>query len=423
MVSNSDGYLDMELLRFTTAGSVDDGKSTLIGRLLYDSKAIFQDQMEAIEKASIAKGEEHVNLALLTDGLRAEREQGITIDVAYRYFATPKRKFIIADTPGHIQYTRNMVTGASTAHLAIILIDARKGVVEQTRRHSFIASLLQIPHLIICVNKMDLVDYDQEVFDQIRQDFKGFASKLEVQDIRFVPISALNGDNVVDRSTNMDWHQGPTLMYLLETIHIGSDRNHVDCRFPVQSVIRPQSAEHPDYRGYAGRIAGGVFKKGDEVMVLPSGFTSTVEAIDTFNGEVKEAFAPMSVTMRLTDEIDISRGDMIVRANNSPEVGQDLDMMICWLSEKHLIPNGKYAIRHTTKSARCIIKEVRYRVDINRLHRIEDYKEVKLNDIARITVRTTAPLFFDSYRRNRITGSVILIDEATNETVAAGLIN
>ena len=412
----------MELLRFTTAGSVDDGKSTLIGRLLYDSKAIFQDQMEAIEKASIAKGEDHVNLALLTDGLRAEREQGITIDVAYRYFATPKRKFIIADTPGHIQYTRNMVTGASTAHLAIILIDARKGILEQTRRHSFIASLLQIPHLIICINKMDLVDYKQEVYDQIREDFKAFASKLEVQDIRFVPISALDGDNVVDRSKNMDWHEGPTLMYLLETIHIGSDRNHVDCRFPVQTVIRPQSAEYPDYRGYAGRIAGGVFKKGDEVMVLPSGFTSTIEAIDTYDGEVKEAFAPMSVTIRLTSEIDISRGDMIVRANNKPHVGQDLDIMICWLSEKPLIPNGKYAIRHTTKDARCIVKEVRYKVDINDLHRIEDDKEIKLNDIARITLRTTAPLFFDSYRRNRITGSVILIDEATNETVGAGLI-
>ncbi len=422
MVNNSEGYLEMELLRFTTAGSVDDGKSTLIGRLLYDSKSIFQDQMEAIEKTSKARGEEHVNLALLTDGLRAEREQGITIDVAYRYFATPKRKFIIADTPGHIQYTRNMVTGASTAHLAIILIDARKGMLEQTRRHSFIASLLQIPHLIICVNKMDLVNYDQKVFDNIRKEFRGFASKLEVQDIRFVPISALNGDNVVNRSKNMDWHEGPTLMYLLETIHIGSDRNHVDCRFPVQSVIRPQSAEHPDYRGYAGRIAGGIYKTGDEVMVLPSGFSSTIEGIDTYDGEVKEAFAPMSVTIRLSDELDISRGDMIVRANNKPVVGQDLDMMVCWLCERALIPNGKYAIRHTTKEVRCIIKEVMYKVDINNLHRVEDDKEIKLNDIARITVRTTAPLFYDSYRRNRITGSVILIDEGTNETVGAGLI-
>ena len=412
----------MELLRFTTVGSVNDGKSTLIGRLLYDSKSIFQDQYEAIEKASKTRGEEHVNLALLTDGLRDEREQGITIDVAYRYFATPKRKFIIADTPGHIQYTRNMVTGASTARLAIILIDARKGIVEQTCRHSFIASLLQIPHLVICVNKMDLVDYDQKVFDQIRKDFKAFASKLEVHDIRFVPISALNGDNVVNRSENMKWHEGPTLMYLLETIHIGSDLNHVDCRFPVQSVIRPQSSEYPDYRGYAGRIAGGVYKKGDEVLVLPSGFTSTIESIDTYDGEVKEAFAPMSVTIRLKDEIDISRGDMIVRANNKPEVGQDLDLMVCWLSEKKLIPNGKYTIRHTAKTARCIIKDIKYKVDVNDLHRIEDDLEVGLNDIARISLRTTAPLFYDSYRRNRITGSIILIDEGSNETVGAGLI-
>jgi len=412
----------MELLRFTTAGSVDDGKSTLIGRLLYDSKSIFNDQMEAIEQASKSKGEEHVNLALLTDGLRAEREQGITIDVAYRYFATPKRKFIIADTPGHIQYTRNMVTGASSAHLAIILIDARKGVVEQTRRHAFIASLLQIPHLVVCVNKMDLVDYKQEAYDEIKQSFKDFASKLEVQDIRFVPISALNGDNVVDHSEHMGWHKGPTLMYLLETIHIGSDRNHVDCRFPVQSVIRPQSKEHPDYRGYAGRVASGIYKAGDEVMVLPSGFTSTIEGIDTFEGEVKEAFAPMSVTMRLKDNIDVSRGDMIIRSNNKPKVGQDVDMMVCWLNEKPLVPNGKYAIRHTTKYARCIVKEIRYKVDVNDLHRIEDDKEVNLNDIARITLRTTAPLFFDSYRRNRITGSIILIDEGTNETVGAGLI-
>jgi len=422
MVNNSEGYLDMELLRFTTAGSVDDGKSTLIGRLLYDSKSIFNDQMEAIEQASKSKGEEHVNLALLTDGLRAEREQGITIDVAYRYFATPKRKFIIADTPGHIQYTRNMVTGASSAHLAIILIDARKGVVEQTRRHAFIASLLQIPHLVVCVNKMDLVDYKQEAYDEIKQSFKDFASKLEVQDIRFVPISALNGDNVVDHSEHMGWHKGPTLMYLLETIHIGSDRNHVDCRFPVQSVIRPQSKEHPDYRGYAGRVASGIYKAGDEVMVLPSGFTSTIEGIDTFEGEVKEAFAPMSVTMRLKDNIDVSRGDMIIRSNNKPKVGQDVDMMVCWLNEKPLVPNGKYAIRHTTKYARCIVKEIRYKVDVNDLHRIEDDKEVNLNDIARITLRTTAPLFFDSYRRNRITGSIILIDEGTNETVGAGLI-
>jgi len=412
----------MELLRFTTVGSVDDGKSTLIGKLLYDSKSIFEDQLDAIKKSSEQKGEDHVNLALLTDGLRDEREQGITIDVAYRYFATPKRKFIIADTPGHIQYTRNMVTGASTAHLGIILIDARKGIVEQTCRHSFIASLLQIPHLIICINKMDLVDYDKEAFENIKKDFKTFASKLEVKDIRFVPISALKGDNVVKRSTNMDWYEGPTLMYLLETIHIGSDLNHVDCRFPIQSVIRPQSAKYHDYRGYAGRIAGGVFKSGDEVLVLPSGFTSKILSIDTYEGSASEAFAPMSVTMRLEDEIDIGRGDMIVRAKNKPKIGQDLDIMICWLNEKPLVLNGKYAIRQTTRDARCIVKEILYKVDINSLHRVKDDKEIKLNDIGRITLRTTKPFFYDSYRRNRITGSLILIDESTNETVGAGMI-
>ncbi len=420
--NNSNGYLDMELLRFTTVGSVDDGKSTLIGKLLYDSKSIFEDQYEAIKKSSELKGEEYINLALLTDGLRDEREQGITIDVAYRYFATPKRKFIIADTPGHIQYTRNMVTGASTAHLGIILIDARKGILEQTCRHSFIASLLQIPHLIICINKMDLVDYDKSAFESIKKSFKTFASKLEVKDIRFVPISALKGDNVVKRSDNMDWYEGPTLMYLLETTHIGSDLNHVDCRFPIQAVIRPQTEKHHDYRGYAGRIAGGVYKAGDEVLVLPSGFTSKISSIDTYNGSVKEAFAPMSITMRLEDEIDISRGDMIVRANNKPKIGQDLDLMVCWLNEKPLVPNGKYGIRQTTRDARCIIKKVLYKVDINNLHRAKNDKEIKLNDIGRITVRTTKPFFYDSYRRNRITGSVIIIDEGTNETVGAGMI-
>lgn len=422
MENKSTGYLNMELLRFTTVGSVDDGKSTLIGRLLYDSKSIFEDQYESIKKTSEARGEENVNLALITDGLRDEREQGITIDVAYRYFSTPKRKFIIADTPGHIQYTRNMVTGASTAHCALILIDARKGIVEQTCRHSFIASLLQIPHLIICVNKMDLVDYDQAVYEEIKQEFKKFSSKLEVKDIRFIPISALEGDNVVKKSQKMSWYEGTTLMYLLETIHIGSDRNLVDCRFPIQTVIRPQTKEHHDYRGYAGEIAGGVFKKGDEVMVLPSGFTSTIKAIDTYNGEIEEAFAPMSIAMRLTDDIDISRGGMIVRANNMPEVSQDIELMLCWLSNKPLVPNGKYSIKHTTKFARCIIKEIKYKVNINNLHRIEDDKKVNLNDIARISIRTTQPLFFDQYRRNRSTGSLIIIDEDTNETVGAGMI-
>ncbi|MBT4738116.1 MAG: sulfate adenylyltransferase subunit CysN [Flavobacteriales bacterium] len=412
----------MELLRFTTAGSVDDGKSTLIGRLLYDSKAIFEDQMELLEETSKQRGEEGVNLALLTDGLRSEREQGITIDVAYRYFATPKRKFIIADTPGHIQYTRNMVTGASTANLALLLVDARHGVIEQTKRHAFIASLLQIPHITVCVNKMDLVNYSKEAYDKIKKDFEDFATKLEIKDVRFIPISALNGDNVVDRSKNMDWYDGSTLMHLLENIHIGSDHNHVDCRFPVQFVIRPQSKEYPDYRGYAGRIEGGVFKPGDDVSLLPSGFTSKIKAIDTFDGEVNQAFSPMSVCITLEDDIDISRGDMIVRENNKPTIEQDIDLMICWMNEKKMMLRGKYTIRHTSQTARCIIKEVKYKMDINTLHRIEEEKEIGLNDIGRISIRTTKPLFFDSYRRNRNTGSVILVDEATNETVAAGMI-
>jgi sulfate adenylyltransferase subunit 1 len=421
-MSETKGYLDMELLRFTTAGSVDDGKSTLIGRLLYDSKAIFEDQMELLEETSRQRGEEGVNLALLTDGLRSEREQGITIDVAYRYFATPKRKFIIADTPGHIQYTRNMVTGASTANLALLLVDARHGVIEQTKRHAFIASLLQIPHIAVCINKMDLVDHSKEAFDKIKKEFEDFAAKLEIKDVRFIPISALNGDNVVDRSKNMDWYDGSTLMHLLENIHIGSDQNHVDCRFPVQFVVRPQSKEYPDYRGYAGRIEGGVFKPGDDVVVLPSGFTSKIKSIDTFDGEVAEAFSPMSVCMTLTDNIDISRGDMLVRENNKPTIEQDIDVMICWMNEKKMIPKGKYTIRHTSQTARCIIKEVKYKMDINTLHRMDDEKEIGLNDIGRITIRTTKPLFFDSYRRNRNTGSIILVDEATNETVAAGMI-
>ena len=412
----------MELLRFTTAGSVDDGKSTLIGRLLYDSKAIFEDQMDILEETSKQRGEEGINLALLTDGLRSEREQGITIDVAYRYFATPKRKFIIADTPGHIQYTRNMVTGASTANLALLLVDARHGVIEQTKRHAFIASLLQIPHIAVCINKMDLVDHSKEAFDKIKKDFEDFATKLEIKDVRFIPISALNGDNVVDRSENMDWYDGSTLMHLLENIHIGSDHNHVDCRFPVQYVVRPQSAEYPDYRGYAGRIEGGVFKAGDEVTVLPSGFTSKIKSIDTFDGEIEQAFSPMSVCMTLEDDIDISRGDMIVRENNQPIIEQDVDLMICWMNERKMIPRGKYTIRHTSQTARCIIKDVKYKMDINTLHRNEEDKEIGLNDIGRISIRTTKPLFFDSYRRNRNTGSIILVDEATNETVAAGMI-
>jgi len=421
--NSTEGYLDMELLRFTTAGSVDDGKSTLIGRLLFDSKQIFQDQMENIEKISERRGESHVNLALLTDGLKAEREQGITIDVAYRYFATPKRKFIIADTPGHIEYTRNMVTGASTANLAIILVDARNGLVEQTRRHSFIASLLQIPHVVFCINKMDLVDYSEERFNEIQNDLEAFTSKLNTRDIRFIPISALNGDNVVNRSTNMDWYQGPTLMYLLETIHIAGDENHVDCRLPIQYVIRPQKDEFHDYRGYAGRISGGIFKPGDKVLVLPSGFSSKIKSVDTFDGPVEEAFAPMSVTVTLEDDIDISRGDMIVRENNVPKVGQDIDVMVCWLNSKPLQLNGKYAIKHTTKDVRCIVKEVKYRININTLHRDEENKEIKMNDIGRVTLRTTSPLFYDEYTKNRITGSLVLIDEATNVTVGAAMIH
>lgn len=411
-----------ELLRFTTAGSVDDGKSTLIGRLLYDSKAIYQDQYEAIEESSRRRGEEEVNLALLTDGLRAEREQGITIDVAYRYFSTPKRKFIIADTPGHIQYTRNMVTGASTANVALILMDARKGMLEQTRRHAIIASLLQIPHLLVCINKMDLTDYSEEVYEKLRDEFRAFAAKLDVKDVSYIPISALKGDNVVHRSKNMPWYEGPTLIYYLENVHIASDYNFIDCRFPVQLVIRPNTDEFHDYRGYAGRVAGGIFKKGDEVMLLPSGFSSKIEAIDTYDGEVEEAYPPMSVVIRLENELDLSRGDMIVRPNNMPEVTQDLDLMICWFDNKPLRLRGKYIIQHTTRTARCLIKEIRYKMDVNTLHRNLEDREIKMNDVARISLRTTQPLFVDPYSRNRVTGSVILIDEATHQTVAAGMV-
>lgn len=419
---SDNSYLDMQLLRFTTAGSVDDGKSTLIGRLLYDSKSIFEDQLESVENSSKKRGVDHVDLALLTDGLKDEREQGITIDVAYRYFATPKRKFIIADTPGHIQYTRNMVTGASTANLALILVDARHGVVEQTCRHSFIASLLQIPHLVICVNKMDLVDFSEERFNEIVKEYKEFASKLNVSDIRFVPISALHGDNVVNRSENTPWYDGETLLHTLETIHIDSDQDHVNARFPVQTVIRPKSDEYHDYRGYAGRVAGGIYKPGDEVVVLPSGFNSKIKSIDTMEGQVEEAFAPMSVTITLEDDIDISRGDMIVRPNNQPQVEQDLDVMLCWLNNKAAQPRAKYIIRHTSNEARCIIKEVLYKVNINTLHRIEDDKTITMNDIVRVKIRSTKPLFIDEYNDNRNTGSIILVDESTNETVAAGMI-
>lgn len=419
---NTNAYLDMELLRFTTAGSVDDGKSTLIGRLLYDSKSIFQDQLDSVENTSKKRGLDHIDLSLLTDGLKDEREQGITIDVAYRYFATPKRKFIIADTPGHIQYTRNMVTGASTANLALILIDARKGVIEQTCRHSFIASLLQIPHIIVCINKMDLVEYDEQVFEDIRATYEQFAAKLDIKDIRFVPISALKGDNVVNKSKNMDWYEGATLLYSLETIHIGSDYNHIDCRFPVQTVIRPHSDEYHDYRGYAGRIAGGIFKPGDEVMAMPSGLTSRIKAIDSPTGKLEEAFAPMSVTLTLDDDIDISRGDMIVRSNNTAQPTQDIEVMLVWLNQKGPMPRAKYTILHTSNEAKAIIKEIFYKVDINTLHRLEEDKEIGMNDISRVKLRTTKPLLIDSYRKNRSTGSIILIDDNTHETVAAGMI-
>jgi len=423
MSAETKGYLDMDLLRFTTAGSVDDGKSTLIGRLLYDCKSIFEDQWEAIEQSSKQRGDENVNLALLTDGLRAEREQGITIDVAYRYFATPKRKFIIADTPGHIQYTRNMVTGASTANLAIILIDARHGVIEQTCRHSFIASLLQIQHIIVCVNKMDLVDWSEDRFNEIVGQYKEFASRLEVPHIDFIPISALLGDNVVKRSANMDWYQGSPLLYTLETMYIGNEHNHVDARFPVQWVIRPHSDEWHDFRGYAGRVAGGVFKPGDEVTVMPSGFQSRVKGIHDIHGDVPEAFAPMSVTVTLEDEIDISRGDMIVKQNNPPQSSQQIEAMICWFSsEANLEERGRYTLRHTTNDVKCLVKELKYKMDINTLHKLKEDREVRLNDIARVSLQTSAPLHFDRYRRNRATGSFILIDEQTNNTVAAGMI-
>jgi|TARA_B110000037_G_scaffold24189_2_gene27825 sulfate adenylyltransferase subunit 1 len=411
-----------QLLRFTTAGSVDDGKSTLIGRLLYDSKSIFEDQLEAIANTSKKRGHDGVDLALFTDGLRDEREQGITIDVAYRYFTTPKRKFIIADTPGHIQYTRNMVTGASTANVATILIDARHGVIEQTKRHAFIASLLQIPHVIVCVNKMDLVDFSEEVFNNIVRQFEEISSKMLVTDVRFIPMSALIGDNVVNRSENMPWYQGAPMLHTLETMHISSDINKVDARFPVQTVIRPQSESHRDYRGYAGRVASGVLRKGDEITVMPSGFTSKIKSIDTFEGEIKEAFAPMSVSITLEDDIDISRGDMIVRSNNTPEASQDIEVMLCWLNDAPARPRAKYTIKHTSNDQKAMIKEVVYKIDINTLGRISDDKNLGMNDISKVKIRTTKPLMVDSYRENRVTGSIILVDDATNETVAAGMV-
>lgn len=410
------------MLRFATAGSVDDGKSTLIGRLLFDSKSIFTDQLEAVERASAAKGDDYVNLALLTDGLRAEREQGITIDVAYRYFATPRRKFVIADTPGHIQYTRNMVTGASTADLAVVLVDARKGLVEQSRRHAFIATLLRVPHVVLAVNKMDLVDWSQQVFEAIQDDFLRFAAKLDLPDLTVIPISALHGDNIVSRSPNMPWYEGASLLHHLEHVHVSGDRNLIDVRFPVQYVIRPQSAAFPDYRGYAGTVAGGVLRPGDEVMVLPSGFTSRITSIETIDGPVGEAFPPMAVTIRLADDIDISRGDMICRPHNAPMSLQDIDAMVCWMSEQPLRDRQKLTLKHTTRTVRALVKDLRYRLDVNTLHRDEGAAGLGLNEVGRVVLRTTAPLFADEYRRSRVTGGFVLVDEATNATVGSGMV-
>jgi len=412
----------MELLRFATAGSVDDGKSTLIGRLLFDTKSILEDQMASVEAASVNRGYEYTNLALLTDGLRAEREQGITIDVAYRYFSTPRRSFVIADTPGHVQYTRNMVTGASTADLAIVLVDARKGLLEQSRRHAFIANLLRVPHLVVAVNKMDLVDWDADVFWAIVDDFRDFAARLDVTDVSFIPVSALLGDNVVEPSPNMAWFKGVPLLQHLEDVHIASDRNLIDVRFPVQYVIRPHSAAHHDYRGYAGTVSGGVLKPGDEVVVLPSGLRTRVAGIDTYDGAVEEAFAGMSVIIRLADDLDVSRGDMICRPGNHPTVGQDVEAMVCWLSDRPLTPGTKFAIKHTTRWCRGLVRELRYRLDVNTLHSDEAATSLNLNEIGRVSLRMTAPLFYDGYRRNRTTGSFILVDEATNATVGAGMI-
>jgi bifunctional enzyme CysN/CysC len=412
----------MELLRFATAGSVDDGKSTLIGRLLLDSKQIFEDQLEAVERTSREKGFEYVNLALLTDGLRAEREQGITIDVAYRYFATPNRKFIIADTPGHVQYTRNMVTGASTADLALILVDARKGVLEQSRRHAVIASLLAVKHLVLCVNKMDLVDYDQETFERISAEFTEWAAKLDIRDLNFIPVSALHGDNVTQHSPNTPWYNGPTLLHHLEHLYIGSDRNLIDARFPVQWVVRPMSNDWHDYRGYAGQVAGGIFRPGDEVLVLPSGLTTTIDAIDLYGGSVHEAMPPMSVTIRLADDLDVSRGAMLCRPHNAPTVTQELDAMVCWFSERPLQPRAKLMVKHTTRVARALVRDLHYRLDVNSLHRDETAGSLGMNELGRVSLRVTAPLFVDEYRRNRTTGSFILVDEATNETVGAGMV-
>jgi len=411
-----------ELVRLATAGSVDDGKSTLIGRLLFDSKQIFEDQLEHVERVSSERGDGHFNLALLTDGLRAEREQGITIDVAYRYFHTPRRKFIIADTPGHPQYTRNMVTGASTADLALVLVDARNGVVEQSRRHAFIASLLRIPHLVVGINKMDLVDWDEDVYERIANDFSQWAARLDITDITFIPMSALHGDNVVNRSENMPWYAGPSLLYHLEHVHVASDRNLIDCRFPIQWVIRPMTDEHHDYRGYAGQVASGVFKVGDEVSVQPSGTTTRIAGIDSYDGPLEEAYPPLSVTIRLEDNVDASRGDMVCRVQNHANPTREMEAMVCWMSDRPLKPGGRYRIKHTTRTALAKVDHLRYRFNVNTMHRDEEASELELNEIGRVGLRLSAPLLADEYRRNRATGSFILIEESTNDTVGAGII-
>ena len=412
----------MDLLRFATAGSVDDGKSTLIGRLLHDAGAVHDDQLDAVERASAARGDGDLDLSLLTDGLRAEREQGITIDVAYRYFSTPRRSFVVADTPGHVQYTRNMVTGASTADLAVVLVDARKGLVEQSRRHAFLATALRVPHLVVAVNKMDLVGWSEEVFEAIRDELTRFAARLDIADLTAIPLSALHGDNVARRSEHTPWYGGPTLLHHLENVHVASDRNLIDVRFPVQYVLRPRSGEHPDYRGYAGTVASGVLKPGDEVLVLPSGLVTRIAAIETADGPVTEAFPPMAVTVRLEDDLDVSRGDMICRPHNAPAVTQDLEALVCWMTDRPLEPGRRLALKHTTRWARAMVKAVRYGIDVTTLHRREDVTGLGLNDIGRVTLRTTTPVLADPYRRNRTTGGFVLVDEATNVTVGAGMI-
>ncbi|HWI05990.1 MAG TPA: adenylyl-sulfate kinase [Solirubrobacteraceae bacterium] len=411
-----------DLLRFATAGSVDDGKSTLIGRLLYDTKQILQDQLDHVEETSRRRGDGYLNLALLTDGLRAEREQGITIDVAYRYFATPRRRFIIADTPGHVRYTRNMVTGASTADLSVVLVDARKGVLEQSKRHAFISALLGVPHLVVCVNKMDLVGWDQAVFQRIVDEFTAFSSKFDVHDMTFIPVSALHGDNVVDRSESMPWYEGPPLLYHLEHVHVASDRNLVDARFPVQWVIRPMTAEHHDYRGYAGRMASGTLRPGEEVVVLPSGARTRIAAIESPEGPVDEAVPPMSVVVHLDGDLDVSRGDMICRPNNRPIRARSLEALICWMHEQPLREGASLRLKHTTRWTGTRIEEIRYRIDVNTLHRDDRAKTLELNDIGRVRLETQSPLLVDDYRRNRETGSFVLVDDATNATVAGGMI-